>query len=45
MELGKGIGHFTGELAKQAAQVQSIDFTDNKTSKVNFYWVPILPNS
>ena len=40
MELGKGIGHFTGELAKQAAQVLAIDFTDNMTLKVDFYSHP-----
>lgn len=35
VELGAGIGRFTGELAKQAGQVLAIDFIDSVIRKVN----------
>ena len=36
VELGAGIGRFTGELAKQAGQVLAIDFIESVIRKVNF---------
>ena len=34
VELGAGIGRFTGELAKKAGQVLALDFIDNVIKKV-----------
>jgi phosphoethanolamine N-methyltransferase len=34
MELGAGIGRFTGELAQKAGQLIAMDFIDNVIKKV-----------
>lgn len=34
LELGAGIGRFTGELAKKAGQLIAVDFIDNVIKKV-----------
>lgn len=34
LELGAGIGRFTGELAKKAGQVLALDFIDSVIKKV-----------
>lgn len=36
MELGAGIGRFTGELAQKADQLIAMDFIDNVIKKVLF---------
>lgn len=36
MELGAGIGRFTGELAQKAGQLIAMDFIDNVIKKVLF---------
>lgn len=35
LELGAGIGRFTGELAKEADQVIALDFIESVVKKVN----------
>lgn len=34
IELGAGVGRFTGELANEAGQVLALDFIDNVIKKV-----------
>jgi phosphoethanolamine N-methyltransferase len=36
LELGAGIGRFTGELAKEAEHVIALDFIENVIKKVSF---------
>lgn len=40
LELGAGIGRFTGELAKKAGQVLALDFIESVIKKV-----PLVPTS
>jgi ubiquinone/menaquinone biosynthesis C-methylase UbiE len=37
LELGAGIGRFTGELAKEAEHVIALDFIENVIKKVSFH--------
>lgn len=36
LELGAGIGRFTGELAKKAGQVIALDFIESVIKKVDY---------
>jgi phosphoethanolamine N-methyltransferase len=37
LELGAGIGRFTGDLAKEAGHVLALDFIESVIKKVGFY--------
>ena len=39
LELGAGIGRFTGELAKKAGQVIAVDFIESVIKKVCTYYL------
>jgi phosphoethanolamine N-methyltransferase len=42
LELGAGIGRFTGELAKEAGHVLALDFIDSVIKKVSYLSCPCL---
>ena len=37
LELGAGIGRFTGDLAKEAGHILALDFIESVIKKVDFY--------